>query len=126
MRRTVCVGGADGDDAVMKPAPVHSTPEPAAVLCIEQRQCWRAGERVPAEDYLRRYPALGADPEQAVDLVYGEFLLRERLGERPDPEEYLRRFPAYADLLREQINLHRAMGAAADTLPADPDLMAEP
>jgi hypothetical protein len=48
-----------------------------------------------------------------VDLIYGEFLLRERHDERPSLEEYLRRFPEYADVLRPQIDLHRAMAAEA-------------
>jgi serine/threonine-protein kinase len=81
----------------------------AAVLRVDQRQRWQAGERVPAEDYLRRYPDLRGQPETAVDLVFNEFLLRERLGERPDAGEYLARFPEYADTLRPQIELHRAM-----------------
>jgi WD40 repeat protein len=85
--------------------------EVAAVLRVDQRQRWQAGERVPSEDYLRRYPAVAADPESALDLIYGEFLLREGLGERPAVEEYLARFPRYADTLRAQVALHRAMAA---------------
>ena len=52
------------------------------------------GERVPAEAYLRLFPALESDPEGAVELAYGEFLLREQAGERPSLEEYQWRFPA--------------------------------
>jgi predicted Ser/Thr protein kinase len=87
--------------------------EVAAVLRLDQRERWQAGERVPAEEYLRRHPAVAASAEAAVDLVYGEFLLRERLGERPPVEEYRRRFPAYADTLQAQVELHRAMAAGA-------------
>jgi serine/threonine-protein kinase len=83
--------------------------ELAAVLRADQRQRWQAGERVPAEDNLRRFPALRAEAEHAIDLIYGEFLLRERLGERPTAEEYLRRFPEHAEALGAQIDLHRAM-----------------
>src|SRR5690349_14888539 len=110
-----------------------SAPEPrspvevAAALRADQRRRWQAGERVPAEDFLRRHPAVAACPEAAVDLVYGEFLLRERLGERPDPGDYCRRFPEYADVLRDQIRLHHAMAADPDcgsheteTLPPGP------
>jgi serine/threonine-protein kinase len=85
----------------------------AAALRLDQRRRWQAGERVPAEDYLRRHPAVAANAEAAVDLVYGEFLLRERLGERPDVDEYRRRFPEYAEALRDQVALHRALDAGA-------------
>jgi WD40 repeat protein/serine/threonine protein kinase len=90
--------------------------EVAAVLRADQRERWQAGERVPAEDYLRRHPAVAASAEAALDLIYGEFLLRER----PDPYEYRRRFPEHADALRDQIALHRAVsadpGSEAETL----------
>jgi WD40 repeat protein len=103
--------------------------ELAAVLRIDQRQRWQAGERVPAEDYLRRHPAVAAGVEAVVDLVYGEFLLRERLGERPDVDEYRGRFPHHADALQAQVELHRALAGGtedgsgvapvgAETLPA--------
>jgi WD40 repeat protein len=98
----------------------RSPGEVAAALRLDQRRRWEAGERVSAEEYLRRHPAVAACAEAAVDLVYGEFLLRERLGERPDVEEYRRRFPEHADLLRDQIALHRAVvaepGPEAETL----------
>jgi hypothetical protein len=92
----------------------------AKVLRVDQRERRLAGERVPAESYLQRFPALRASAEAAVDLIYGEFLLRERDGERPTVEEYRQRFPEHAATLQAQIELHRAMAAepGADTLPA--------
>jgi predicted Ser/Thr protein kinase len=81
----------------------------AAVLRVDQRQRWQASERVTAETYLRRYPDLRADAEAVIDLVYGEFLLREGHGERPAADEYGQRFPEYADTLRAQIELHQAL-----------------
>src|SRR5215470_15527008 len=65
----------------------------AAVLRVDQRQRWQAGEHVPAEAYLERYPALQADPECALELIYGEFLLREESGAAHPLEELHRRFP---------------------------------
>src|SRR5581483_5872944 len=85
----------------------------AAVLRADQRGRWRAGDAVRAEDYLQRYPAVAADPEGTADLIYNEFLLREAAGDRPDPDEYARRFPQHAELLRAQIDLHRAMAAGS-------------
>ena len=55
----------------------------AAALRVDQRERWRIGERVPAADYLRDFPALRGDPEAALEVIYGEFLLREELGEAP-------------------------------------------
>jgi serine/threonine-protein kinase len=96
-------------DAFLAQAGPLPPPELAAVLRLDQRQRWQSGERVGAEDYLRQYPAVQINPETAIDLIFNEFLLRERLGDRPDPGEYLRRFPEYAAVLRPQIELHRAM-----------------
>jgi tRNA A-37 threonylcarbamoyl transferase component Bud32 len=91
----------------------------ARVLRVDQRYRWQGSERVPAEDYLKRHPALNVDPEAVLDLIFHEFLLRERAGERPGTEEYLGRFPQYATTLGEQIELHRAVasGGSALTLP---------
>ena len=72
----------------------------------EQRSCWQRGDRVPVEDYLGRYPTLKADATAAVDLIYGEVLLREELGEAPTADEYLHRFTEYAEPLRRQLRLH--------------------
>jgi WD40 repeat protein/serine/threonine protein kinase len=83
------------------------------VLLRDQQERWHAGKRIPAETYLQWYPALQADDESVLDLVYGEFLLREELGERPDPADYLRRFPAQAAALQLQVELHRAIGPQA-------------
>src|SRR5262245_41280457 len=85
----------------------------AAALRLDQRLRWQSGERVPAEDYLRRHPALAG--EAALEVVYGEYLLREELGEAPDPAEYQRRFPEHADRLRQQLEVCRALDDATST-----------
>jgi serine/threonine protein kinase/Flp pilus assembly protein TadD len=81
------------------------------LLCTDQMERWRKGERVPAEAYLRLHPALQGDGAQALAVVYGEFVLREQLGEQPALEEFLWRFPHFADRLRRQVALHRALQA---------------
>jgi serine/threonine-protein kinase len=86
-----------------------SAAELAAVLAIDQWQRWQVGERVPAEGYLQCYPLLESNPGWALELVYGEFLVREQLGEAPTQEEYLQRFPRYATLLHEQWQLRRGL-----------------
>jgi WD40 repeat protein len=85
----------------------------AAVLAADQWHRWRAGERVWAEDYLARHPAVAANPASALLLAYGEFLVREELGEAPALDDYLRRFPQYADALRLQLEFHLAVGSGA-------------
>src|SRR2546426_148990 len=50
-----------------------------AVLAVDQRQRWQRGERVPAERYLQLHPSLQADAEIALEVIYGEFLVREQL-----------------------------------------------
>ena len=90
-----------------------SPSELARVLRIDQSERWRLGQRIPATAYLNDHQALMADPEAAFELIYGEFLLREDLGEAPTIDEYLRDYPQYADRLRTQFELHRAL--AGDT-----------
>jgi serine/threonine protein kinase/tetratricopeptide (TPR) repeat protein len=100
----------------------------AAVLRIDQRQRWRTGERVPAEQYLERFPALKADSECALELIYGEFLLREESGAVGTIADFKQRFPEQASRLEQQISLHRALGtpasgeAGTSLLPPSPSL----
>src|SRR5262249_4520814 len=85
-----------------------------AALRVDQRERWAIGDRVPAADYLRDFPAVQRDPEAALELIYGELLVREELGEVPAPEEYLRAYPEFAERLRIQIEVDRALGAIAE------------
>lgn len=108
--------------------------EVLAVVQVDQRERWRRGQRVPAEAYLAEQDALRSDEEAALDLIYGEFVVREQLGDRPRPDEYLGRFPQYAPRLERLLALDRALlaapaaggdapgGAAAAPLPDSPPL----
>jgi eukaryotic-like serine/threonine-protein kinase len=78
-------------------------------LRTEQRFRWTEGDRVPVEGLFERDPRLLVDTERALELVYGEILLREELGESPQLEEYARRFPAFADRLSILFEVHRAL-----------------
>jgi hypothetical protein len=51
-----------------------------AVLRADQEVRWQTGGPMPAEAYRAMHPALPGDLEKALELVYGEFLLREGLG----------------------------------------------
>src|SRR5262249_60102074 len=83
----------------------------AAVLRVDQRCRWAAGQRPPAEHYLRDYPAVAGDEEAALDLVYAEFLLRRERGEAVGPEEFLRRFPLLPGLLHLQFDFGHALSS---------------
>lgn len=95
-----------------------------AVVRLDQQQRWQAGVRVPAEDYLLLCPGLDAQAENAILVIYGEFLLRKQLGENPDPGEYLGRFPQYSGQLRLQFELHEALleeaSSSGEEPPPDP------
>ena len=59
--------------------------EIVAVLRIDLSERLRLGQRVSGRDLSRGLPPVGDDPEQAVDLIFAEYLLREEMGERPAP-----------------------------------------
>jgi len=87
------------------------------VLRVDQRERSRLGQWVSAEAYLDRFRLVRDEPEQAVDLIFAEYLLREERGEQPLVEDYLGRFPRYADELRLQIELHQAIGGEREFPP---------
>jgi hypothetical protein len=87
-----------------------SLAETVAVLRVDQLARWGCGQAVLAETYLKWYPEVARDRESAVELIYGEYLLRENRGKPPELAEYLGRFPCHAERLRQQIELHQALG----------------
>jgi serine/threonine protein kinase/WD40 repeat protein len=62
-----------------------------------------------AEDVLAEYPAVAADPEAALELVYTEFVLLEHLGRAPDPADWYRRFPQWRTDLEQMFEVHTAL-----------------
>jgi tetratricopeptide (TPR) repeat protein/predicted Ser/Thr protein kinase len=85
------------------------------LLGRDQAERWLDGVRIPAEAYLQLHPALRGDSTSAFELVYGEFVLRESLGELPSVEEFVWRFPRFADRLRRQLEIHKALRAEEKT-----------
>jgi tetratricopeptide (TPR) repeat protein len=116
-------GDAGNLDAFLASAGPLPAEQVVAVLLVEQCERWRRGQFIPAEIYLDQHPEVQANAEAAVELIYGEFLFRERRGEAPTSAEFAGRFPRYADWLDRQIALHRLLGsldpASATTPPAD-------
>ncbi len=99
-----------------------TAPPPGEELLLNQSDCWQRGEPLSVEIYLQLYPALRADRELVLDLICHELLLRERRGDAPAPEEYLRRFPDFAEELRAQFEVQRALATgakSASTVPPD-------
>jgi serine/threonine protein kinase len=86
---------------------------PALALRLEQARRWRQGDRAPAEEYLARHPELATDPEYALEVVFGELLLREEEGERPRAEEFQKRFPEFSAQLRRLFEVHTAVRSAS-------------
>src|SRR5262245_5539989 len=83
----------------------EAAPHLVSRLQYDQRLRWQSGERVLAEAYLAEHPALQADPEGFLDLIYSEALLREEAGQKADLEDYVRRFPQFASQLRLQFEV---------------------
>ncbi len=85
--------------------------EVLAVLRVDQRRRWLAGERVAVAAYLGDFPAVADDPEAVFELLYNEILIREELGECPDPRYYAAAFPELAERLRLQLQVHEALSS---------------
>ena len=102
---SLCESGQNPNpDALLESAGVSLPAHVARVLAADQWHRWHVGERLAVEDYFARHPAVGADPEAALVLVYGEFLVREERGEQPSPGDYLSRFPQCAAALGRQLD----------------------
>src|SRR4051812_16556235 len=89
-------------------APVASGQDPLP-LVQHHRRCWRDGKRLSVEAFLREFPPPTLDDDEILDLIYNEVVLREEDGESPELDDYLRRFPQYAEDLRAQFEVHRAL-----------------
>jgi serine/threonine protein kinase/Tfp pilus assembly protein PilF len=86
-----------------------SEADEATFLCLDQRRRWHQGERVLVEAYLAEQPALLADPDAILDLIYNEIVLREAAGDNPQLDDYLKRFPQFGEELQRQFEVHDAI-----------------
>lgn len=68
------------------------------------------GDRDVVDDILRSHPELAEDEEASVELLYTEFVERERLGQRPDVESWRAKYPKLSHRLAVLAQLHDAMG----------------
>jgi serine/threonine-protein kinase len=100
------------------PNPVAAPSPLVASLLQDQCECWRQGQRIPAEAYLQRYPALNANRDVVLNLLCNEMLLREQAGQALLLEDYVQRFPHLAPDLRRLYGPGPAADAAAPPVPA--------
>src|SRR5262245_9163630 len=80
--------------------------------CSKLERRLRAGEGCTAEELLAACPALAADTDSALELIYTEFVLRQELGEGPSPAAFLARFPQWHDDLQKLFQVGAAVGAS--------------
>jgi tetratricopeptide (TPR) repeat protein/predicted Ser/Thr protein kinase len=71
-------------------------------LGADLRTCWRFGQRLPVEEYLKQDARLPSSGEAVLVLIAHEVEARRELGERPVVSEYLLRFPHLASRLRKR------------------------
>src|SRR5262245_50181111 len=77
----------------------------------------RAGQDRRAETLIDTYPAVDADPEAVLELVYTEFVVRQQLGQNPAPSEWLARFPQWRGDLEQMFQVHDALCQAESSRP---------
>src|SRR3974390_1884457 len=80
-----------------------------AALRPEQRRCGESGQQTRAEEYFEEHPELQDDPDGALELIYGEVMLRQRAGQAPQLPEYQQRFPHLAGRLALLFEIHLAL-----------------
>ena len=86
-------------------------------VILEQQKRWTEDDHVPVETLVTKHK-LGDRPDQVLDLIYGEILLRESIGQTPLESEYHERFPNLSESISRQFQVHRALQLD----PADPGL----
>src|SRR5436190_6114267 len=68
-------------------------------LLRQCRESWEAGEPIPVEQLLQRWPEDPAENQDVASLLLEDFLQRTRRVERVSSEHYQERFPDQADSL---------------------------
>jgi len=86
-----------------------STTSTLREACADLIRRLRSGDDARAERWFETFPALAADAEAAIELIYTEFATCDELGRRPDAAEYLRRFPQWTVALERQFDIHRLL-----------------
>ncbi|WP_010581791.1 serine/threonine protein kinase [Schlesneria paludicola] len=72
------------------------------------RKRWAQGDFARAEEYLTPEFRANCTPDDAVDIVYAEYVLAEQYGGQPQELEFFLRFPEIEQQLRQQFTFHHA------------------
>jgi hypothetical protein len=109
--------GNKASDASSESSPPRSSSTLTSQLRSELEESWQRGDRRSAESYLRQHPEL--NEESAFELIYQEYVVREKLGEQPSLTDFVERFPEHAERLKLQAALHSALKTANATSAAE-------
>jgi WD40 repeat protein/serine/threonine protein kinase len=85
--------------------------------CAEFRRRLRAGKACQSEHVFAECPALAAEADFAVEIIYTEFVALEEAGRPVSMEEWYQRFPQYRERLERLFQVHAQL--AAITPPED-------
>jgi WD40 repeat protein len=96
----------------------HATRLLVELVHIDLEFHLRAGDFARVEDYLARFPELGA-ANLVLDLLEAEFALRGRYSPPVWPEEFSLRFPEHLAELRARLPVESGTGWFAATRPAE-------
>ena len=91
----------DQVDALIKS--IRIPPRPS--LLADMRRRYESGCPLAVETYLERFPAVAADTELKLDLVYADYLAACEFGTVPSPSALVARFPELADALDRLLHL---------------------
>jgi len=111
------------DEFLAQSTPLDAPAARLALLRADMSLRWEAGEKVAAQWYIDRFPALSED--EVVALVYEEFCLREENQESPIPADFLRQFPQVAGPLGRVLEIHDLVGSGTTTASLSCSLAAE-
>lgn len=75
--------------------------------CSDLGRRLRAGERCSAEEYLAQHPAIAANPDLAIELIYTEYVVRVELNQHVSCDDWLTRFPQWRNDLQQLIEVHQ-------------------
>ncbi|MFO0977895.1 MAG: serine/threonine-protein kinase [Planctomycetaceae bacterium] len=79
---------------------------------------WMRGKRLFAEEIFRLHADMKWTPEDQLDVIYSEVLLREQAEETVTLQSLVERFPHLAEELKVQWEVHASLRPAAETRPA--------
>ena len=74
-----------------------------------QHRCWKQGNPISIDTLLKPHPRLKQNEECLLELIYGEYCVRESLGEQPTCRQYCEQFPQLTERLERLLEVHRAL-----------------